>query len=176
MAKLIVAFGEEMQRERITAALESSGQKVSMHCRSGAEVIRTLHTYQDCVLICAPLLPDCTADMLTENAGEDTLILVAGKPERLSLCESPRLFRLTWPFARTELVSTVNMLLQLHDMRRPQRLGDERKLIDSAKLLLMRDQNISEPQAHRLLQRASMDLGIPMVESARRILNGDGLR
>lgn len=175
MAKIIVAFGKEMQREHIATALESSGQQVCMRCRSGAEVMRTLHIYQDCVLICAPVLPDCTADMLVADAGEEVLILIAGKPERLFLCESPRLFRLAWPFARAELVSAVNMLLQLHDMRRPQRCKDERELIDSAKLLLMRDRGLSESQAHRLLQRTSMDLGIPMVEGARRILNGDGL-
>ena len=41
-----------------------------------------------------------------------TLVLVAGKPERLALCESANVFRLAWPFGRAELVSAVRMLFR----------------------------------------------------------------
>ena len=36
--------------------------------------------------------------------------------------------------------------------------------------------DLSEPQAHRALQRISMNLGLRMSDSAKRILNGDELQ
>ena len=103
-------------------------------------------------------------------------MLVVGRPEYLAMCESTNVFRLASPFGRAELVSSVRMLLQLHDMRKPRRGGDERDLIERAKTLLMEQRGLTEAQAHQTLQRASMNLGLRMTECARRILNGDGLR
>ena len=138
--------------------------------------MRALNLCQDGVLICGAVLRDRTADGIAEDAGERMLTLVAARPERLALCENVNLFRLPWPFGRAELVSAVRMLLQLHDMRKPSRDEDERELIERAKGRLMEERGLSEDQAHRLLQRASMNLGIRLTEAARRILNGDGLR
>ena len=176
MTKVIVAFAEEGQCERIAGALEGAGIPVFRRCLSGAEVMRALNLCQDGVLICGAVLRDRTADRIAEDAGERMLTLVAARPERLALCENVNLFRLPWPFGRAELVSAVRMLLQLHDMRKPGRDEDERELIERAKGRLMEERGLSEDQAHRLLQRASMNLGIRMTEAARRILNGDGLR
>ena len=177
MTKVIVAFAEEGQCERIAGALEGAGIPVFRRCLSGAEVMRALNLCQDGVLICGAVLRDRTADGIAEDAGERMLTLVAARPERLALCENVNLFRLPWPFGRAELVSAVRMLLQLHDMRKPSRgEGGEREIIERAKLRLMEERGLSEPEAHRMLQRASMNLGIRMTEAARRILNGDGLR
>ena len=176
MAKIIVAFADPGLCERMAGALEGAGMPVFRRCLSGAEAMRALNQCEDGVLVCAPMLRDRTADELVADAGEQALVLVAGKPERLALCESPNVFRLAWPFGRAELVSAVRMLLQLHDMRKPRRGGDERELIERAKRRLMDERGLSEEQAHRMLQRASMNLGIKMIEGARRILNGDGLQ
>lgn len=176
MAKIIAAFSETAQLERIAGALEGSGIPVFRRCLSGADAMRGMTQCADSVLVCAPLLRDRTADELAADCGAQALVLVAGRPERLALCESPRLFRLAWPFSRAELVSAVRMLLQLHDMRLPRRGGEEKQLVELAKCRLMEERGLTEPESHRLLQRASMDLGIRMVEGARRILNGDGLR
>ena len=176
MAKIIVAFAEEQQCARIAGALEESGLPVLRRCSSGAEVLRALNLCEDAVLVCGTKFADHTADSLAEDMSEQALMLVVGRPERLALCESTGVFRLASPFGRAELVSSVRMLLQLHDMRKPKRDGDEKELIERAKRLLMERKGLSEAQAHQTLQRASMNLGLRMTECARRILNGDGLQ
>ena len=176
MAKIIVAFAEERQCAKIAGALEESGLSILRRCSSGAEVLRALNLCEDAVIVSGTKFPDCTADALAEDAGELALMLIVGRPERLALCESTGVFRLASPFGRAELVSSVRMLLQLHDMRQPRRGDDERELIERAKALLMENRGLTEAQAHQTLQRASMNLGLRMTECARRILNGDGLQ
>ena len=176
MAKIIVAFAEEQQCARSAAALEESGLPVLRRCSSGAEVLRALNLCEDAVVVSGTKFADLTADALAEDASDQALLLIVGRPERLAMCESTNVFRLASPFGRAELVSSVRMLLQLHDMRKPRRAEDERELIERAKALLMEQRGLTEAQAHQTLQRASMNLGIRMTECARRILNGDGLR
>ncbi|MDN5314776.1 MAG: two-component system, response regulator PdtaR [Clostridiales bacterium] len=53
-----------------------------------------------------------------------------------------------------------------------QRSLEEQKLIAQAKYLLMNRKKIDEAQAHRYLQRRSMESGVRMVDLARQILGG----
>ena len=176
MAQIIVAFAEEQQCARIAGALEESGIPVFRRCCSGAEVMRALGVCEDAVLVCGTKFADRTADEIAADASDMALMLVVGKPERLAMCDSMSVFRLESPFGRAELVSSVRMLLQLHDMRKPRRDDDEKALIELAKGRLMEERGMTEAQAHQTLQRASMNLGVRMIECARRILNGDGIR
>ena len=104
------------------------------------------------------------------------MMLAVGKPERLAMCENPGVFKLTAPFGRGELASAVRMLMQLQTMRAPHRSAEEEQLVLHAKRLLMEVNGLTEPQAHRALQRISMNLGLRMSDSARRIINGDELQ
>lgn len=173
MAKIIVAFGEERQRAQIAGALEESGIGVFRRCATGGEALRTLNVCHDGVVICGARLPDRTADELAADMGEAALMLVVGKPDRLAFCERRELFRLPAPFSRGELASAVRMLEQLHAMRMPRRNVDEKALVEEAKRILMDARGLTEAQAHRALQRASMNLGMRMSDSARRIVDGD---
>ena len=46
----------------------------------------------------------------------------------------------------------------------------EKKLVDQAKALLMERNNMSEDEAHRYLQKSSMDSGTNLMETAQMIL------
>ena len=173
MAKIIVAFSEETQIEKIAVALEESGIAVYRRCRTGNEALRALSVCQDGVVVCGTKFVDRTADELAEDMGERALMLAVGKPERLALCENPGVFRLATPFGRGELSSAVRMLMQLQAMRAPHRSAEEEQLVLHAKRLLMEVNGLTEPQAHRALQRISMNLGLRMSDSAKRILNGE---
>ena len=47
---------------------------------------------------------------------------------------------------------------------------DTRKEVEKAKGLLMRNLNLSEPEAFKRIQKQSMDRGIPMKEIAKAII------
>jgi ANTAR domain len=47
---------------------------------------------------------------------------------------------------------------------------EARRLVERAKGLLMTQGGLSEPDAHRYIQKASMDAGVPMAEVARALI------
>lgn len=170
MAKIIVAFNDRERREQITALLESAGLSVLRACSTGAEVMRTFSSCQDGILVCGFRFPDRTLNDICEDLGDRALILAVGKPEVLANCENQGIFKLPSPVNRGALIGAVNMLVQLHYMKRPKRNADEKQLINEAKLRLMESYGITEAEAHQMLQKMSMRSGIRMTESAKSIL------
>ena len=77
-----------------------------------------------------------------------------------------------------EALSTVSLLLQFgHRMERytrHRRSPLEQDLIARAKALLMERDGLTEEQAHRTLQKRSMDQGLTLVHTARRTLAQGG--
>ena len=53
---------------------------------------------------------------------------------------------------------------------RPRRSGTEQELIDRAKRMLMNKKGIPEEEAHRTIQKRSMDEGLRMTQTARKII------
>ena len=51
-----------------------------------------------------------------------------------------------------------------------ERSSEERRLIDEAKALLMERNNMTESEAHRYIQKCSMDSGTNLVETAQMVL------
>lgn len=54
---------------------------------------------------------------------------------------------------------------------KPRRTAEEEALLNRAKERLMSARGLTEAQAHRWLQKQSMDNGVRMAETARRILD-----
>ena len=82
------------------------------------------------------------------------------------------------PLKGNDLISTVDMMIQATERRkRRQRLKpkernpEETALIRQAKELLMDRNHLSEEEAHRYIQKCSMDSGTNMVETAQMVLS-----
>ena len=82
------------------------------------------------------------------------------------------------PLKVHDLISTLEMMMEsLVRRRRKQRLKplersrEEQELIKQAKELLMDRNHMTETDAHRYLQKCSMDSGTNMVETAQMILS-----
>ena len=84
---------------------------------------------------------------------------------------------LTMPVKVHDLVNTVDMMIQAAELRkrkrreRPrERSAKETGLIKDAKEVLMRRNHMTEEEAHRYIQKCSMDSGTNMVETAQMVL------
>lgn len=168
MVNIIVAFPAEAQCQRYAAVLEEAGYSVFRRCTSLNEVKRALNQCGDGLILCSCRLPDGTVDALAWDLGSRAVILALGRPEQLELCEHPRVFRLTMPCSRGELLSAVNMLSQLRQMNL--RSPKERDLIARAKEYLMKQYAMTEPEAHHSLQKGAMDKGLKLAEYAERLI------
>lgn len=83
---------------------------------------------------------------------------------------------LTIPLKVHDLVNTVNMIVQQLERRMKREKGPkkrserEQNYIRNAKFLLMERNHLTEDEAHRYIQKCSMDNGTNMVETAQMIL------
>jgi response regulator NasT len=115
---------------------------------------------------------DARPDDIAADFGTLFQFLLIGRPEALEACESPQVFKLSYPCSGSAVIGAIEMLSQLHYMRLPHRSGEDRKLVEAAKGLLMQKWGIDEPEAHRRMQRYAMRHGIKMTEYALTILQG----
>ena len=165
MNRLIVAFSSDTAAHRICAWLAQSGFPARTVCRTGAEVVRAVRYMGGGSVICAARLPDYTADELYDD------LLVIGKPEQLSDCEKPAIRRLPLPVNRYQLAEAAEALTQAQQARAPAKPSQQdQEIIRHAKALLQARRGMAEPEAHRYLQRRSMEAHRKMADTARLII------
>ena len=80
------------------------------------------------------------------------------------------------PLKVHEFVSTLGMMVQAQNRKKiksgqpRKRSEEEQQVIQKAKRLLIERNNMTEAQAHRYIQKCSMDSGTDMTETAYMIL------
>ena len=94
----------------------------------------------------------------------------------LDLCQNEDIFKLSSPVSKGDLIASVRMLLQVgHRLERfikPRRSEEEQAIIRQAKEVLMERHGMTEAQAHRFLQKRSMDSGAKLIQTAQMVLEG----
>ena len=95
----------------------------------------------------------------------------------LSTANSTDIVCLSMPIKANDLVNTVEMMVTTMARKRKklkakpkERNDQERELIKQAKILLMERNNMTEEEAHRYIQKCSMDSATNMVETAQMVL------
>ena len=98
-------------------------------------------------------------------------LLVIGKPEQLSDCETPAIRRLPLPVNRYQLAEAAEALTQAQQARAPAKPSQQdQEIIRHAKALLQSARGMTEPEAHRYLQRRSMEAHRKMADTARLVI------
>ena len=179
METVIVAFENSKTAWRVKELLEGGGVAACAVCRSADQVRRTLHKLRVPAVVCGYKLGDQTAEILFDDLPLSCAMLVLAPQSLLELIQNEDIFRLPAPVSKGDLTASVRMLLQigrrLERYVRPQRSQEEQALIEQAKRLLMDRNGMTEEQAHRYLQKKSMDSGAKLVQTARLILDGGEL-
>lgn len=174
MSRIVLVFENEKNRNRIEDMLASEGFDIRLACRSGAEAIRAINNMGTGLVVSSYKLSDMTSSMMAQDLSGIGIILVVGTAAQLDMCDGEDLFKLSTPLSRSDLISSVNMLLQfeerLHKKILPARPENDKQIIESAKLYLMDRNSMTEVQAHRFIQKRSMDNGSKMVDTAKLIL------
>ena len=164
MDRIILAFASEKAHAQITRILGSGGLAPSISCFGGA------------VVICGFRLRDMTAEMLAVDLTGIAPVLVISSPGNLELCGDRNLIKLAVPSSRAEFFASLDLAQGVLAGGAPasrlhiQRSAEEERLICRAKAVLMEVNLMSEAEAHRFLQKYSMDTGLRLAETARLIL------
>lgn len=175
---IVVAFQKRQNAENIRSMLVKSGYPVAAVCTTGARSLSALDELDSGLLICGAGFPDMTYIELRSYLPEGFSMLLVAKPAVVEAREEQDLVCLAMPFQVHELLETVEMMSfevrRLRKLRREMprsRSEADRKLIEEAKRLLMSRNSMSEEEAHRYLQKMSMDNATGLVETAGMIVS-----
>jgi response regulator NasT len=172
--RLVIAFDADQAIARVREMLASSSLTPRSTYKTGAEVARAVRFMGGGTVVCGVKLLDMTADQLCADLDGMAHMLVIGKPLHLEMYATCDVFKLALPVNRFDLCASVRMLLQLEEMdhrRKKNRTAQENQVIEQAKEYLQQSFGMTEPEAHRYLQKRSMDAGVRITETAAIIID-----
>lgn len=178
MTNIIVAFAKIDDAKSIKNILVKNGFQVTAVCTSGAQALSYADEFHDGIVICGYRLADMICVDVQENLPKGFEMVVMASQRVLAEISGTNIMGLAMPLKVHELVSTVNMMSQgiirrKKKQREKPRVRNEEEVatIAKAKRLLMERNNMTEEEAHRYLQKHSMDNSTNMVETAQMVLS-----
>ena len=177
MSNVIVVFSKREVATNIRNILVRSGIDVIGICITGAQALHYVNTLDDGMIICGYRLSDMPYTELRQLLPDTFEMLLIASQEKWSDDLLDGVVGLSMPVKVYDLVTTVESVLQTLQSRRKKRrqtvrrrTPEERALISQAKMLLMERNGITEEEAHRYLQKSSMESGTNMLETAQMVL------
>ncbi len=173
---ILLAFARREDAENIRRILARRSWFPAAVCNSGAQTLSAMEDLGECVVVMGYRLSDMIFSELSEDLPEGATILLIANPSRVEEVPDNVVFMPT-PLSPQEFLSTMELLTQgivpgKHSRKgsRSERTKEEQTVIDEAKSLLMERHHMSEPEAHRYLQRRAMENGCDLVETAQMVL------
>lgn len=173
MREIIIASANGRAAENIKNILQSDSLFVSNIYASGSEILSYASIRPDAVVICGRLSDGMSALTLADMlpGGFDLIWLMPSGEFSPGFVSN--LITLNMPVNRIEFVNTVRVLAVTAGeryVRKNLRSKDDEDLLLKAKHRLMERHLISEREAHKLIQRRSMEAGIKLLDIARIIM------
>lgn len=178
MIGIIVVFPNKDNATNIRNLLVRAGLNVIGVCTTGAQTMNYADTVDEGIVVCGYKLKDMMYTELREYLPARFEMLLVASQEKWSDGLVDGVVGLGMPIKAYDLMNTIQMILQSMDRRRRKRKTQQKsrstqqkELIEQAKALLMARNKMSEEEAHRYLQKSSMDSGTNMVETAEMVLS-----
>lgn len=176
MINIIVAFPKVENAKSIKNILIKYGYQVNAVCTAGARVLQYADALGEGIVVCAGKFQDMMFMQLREHLPTSFQMLVVASPNQWEEGTADGVICLSMPLKVHELVSTLEMMSHAFVRRRrkshaSRRNEEDRQMIEKAKEVLMARNNMTEEEAHRYMQKSSMDSGTCMAETAQMILS-----
>ena len=178
MIGIIVVFPKKENAINIRNLLVRNGVNVTGVATTGAQAMHYADTVDEGIVVCGYKLKDMMYTDLREYLPENFDMLLVASQDKWSDGLVWGVMGLSMPIKVYDLMNTIEMMLTDIDRRRRKRKKQlknrdpkQQETVRKAKELLMARNNMSEEEAHRYLQKSSMDSGTNMVETAEMVLS-----
>ena len=176
MVNIIVAFPKDSNAKSIRNSLIRNGINVTAVCTTGGQVIQRVGDSPDTIIISAFRFRDMLFRELKEYLSPDTemILLISRQMEEELWGED--IDYLTMPVQMQELLMKIEeaeyRIAERRQQRKRIKIRSKRQLEDIAfaKELLQIHNGLTEAEAHRYLQKRSMDSGLNLAETAKMVI------
>lgn len=179
MTSVIIALPKAEDAKSIKSLLARSGIPVAGVCTTGAQTIARADSLGGGIVVSGYKLPDMVCSQLREDLppGFEILVLASRNIIESGLIDR-KIMCLSMPLKAHDLTETIDMMIEAKERAKRkrrekprQRKPEEMALIREAKEVLMDRNHMSEEEAHKYIQKCSMDSGTNMVETAQMVLS-----
>jgi response regulator NasT len=174
---IVVGFPKLEDANNIRNVLTRNGFNVCEACTTGAQVVSLINDLDEGIVVCGYRFSDMHFSELNSYLPKGFEMLLVASPEKLEFCQDNNIVCLPMPIKTHDLLNTLQMMSYRYQRRkkkdkdRPrERTEEEKALILKAKTVLMDRNNMTEEEAHRYLQKSSMDSGTNLVEMSEMVL------
>ena len=178
MSNIVIAFPKKEVAQNIRKILSQSGYSVQAVCSTGAQALASVNNLENGILICGSRFIDMMYMEIHDYLPPEFQMLLIASPTSIQEREVENLVCLELPMKVHKLLQTLEMMEGQIRRRRKrlrniprQRSEEDRQMIEQAKALLMDRNKFSEEEAHRYIQKRSMEDGTGLVEVAQMILS-----
>lgn len=178
MTSVIIVLPKIDDAKSVKNLLVKNGIPVAGICTTGAQALALADGLNYGIMICGYKLADMIYSQLYDDIPFGFEMLLMASQHILSEgIMNKEIVCLSMPLKVHDLINTVDMMIQAIERKRRkqktkprERNQEELALIKEAKLILMNRNHMSEEEAHRYIQKCSMDSGTNMVETAQMVL------
>ncbi len=184
MKSVIIAFSNPLLTGWVTTVLNRGGYSVEYVCKTAGDVVRVADFCTSPVVVSGFQFTDMTAEDLVGILGDRLSVVTVVLPHQRDLVERSDMNVVPYPVSAAELLAAIEneerkaavQAVHVPDavsgkVRSNERPAEEKLLILKAKNLLMERFQMTESQAHRFLQKTSMDRGLKLIDAARKVLD-----
>ena len=187
MTGLIVVFPNKDNATNIRNLLVRGGMDVIGVCTTGAQAMHYADTVDDGIVVCGYRMKDMMYTQLREYLPESFEMLLVASQDKWSSGDVEGIVGLSTPIKVYDLLIIQGGMAWVAEHHLAAAVSEAggfgligaasappeivREEIRKAKELLMTRNNMSEEEAHRYLQKSSMDSGTNMVETAEMVLS-----
>jgi response regulator NasT len=181
--RVVVAEDEALIRMDIVETLKEAGFDVVAEAKDGLEAVELVREHKPDLLVTDIKMPNLdglgAAEKLKDEKVAIVLLTAFSQKELVERAnEAGAMAYIVKPFTPNDLLPAVELALSRHTqmLALESEIADlnerfeTRKLVDRAKGLLNEKMNLSEPEAFRWIQKASMDRRLTMQEVAQTVI------
>ena len=175
---VVVAFPKIENGKSIKNILTRSGYQVDVVCTTGGQALQSANSLDGGILVCGYRFADMMSSEIKTYLSPEFEMLLIGSPANAMSRDISDVVCLSMPLKVHELLQTMEMMAYPYERKRKKRRSkpkerteEEKKLLKEAKELLMERNSMTEEEAHRYIQKSSMDSGTGMTETAQMILS-----
>ncbi|MFG6332767.1 MAG: ANTAR domain-containing protein [Lachnospiraceae bacterium] len=177
MTGILIVFPKAEDGKSIRNLLVRHGYDVAAVCTLGSQVLNSIDMMNSGIIISGYKYPDMYYGELAASLPEGFEMLLLASARICAECADPDIVCVTMPLKVQDLMSTLEMMC-MNQMRRKKKLRSqpkkrseaEKRILREAKEVLMERNRMTEEDAHRYLQKCSMDSGTSIVETAQMVL------
>lgn len=178
MNNVVIAFPKMELAKNIKKILAQSGYNVTAVCTTGSQVLTSIEGIENGIVVCGGRFVDMMYTEIYEYLPKGFQMLVIASSNAEGAKRGDNLLFLSPPLKVHELLQTMEMMVYSITRYRKKmrnkpkvRSEEDQATMDKAKAILMERNGFSEEEAHKYIQKRSMDNGTGLVEIAQMILS-----